>query len=64
MGGVAKGKPQQNVIQRVSLLAIMADRESHVRATGGNPTSRVLVALYSERAIDRITVKAQVVQHR
>ncbi|KAN0111216.1 hypothetical protein V8E52_008696 [Russula decolorans] len=29
MGGVAKGKPQQNVIQRVSLLAIMADRESH-----------------------------------
>ena len=32
MGGVAKGKPQADVIQRVSLFAVlMTDRESHVR---------------------------------
>ena len=31
-GGVAKGKPQTDVIQRVSLFAVlMTDRESHVR---------------------------------
>jgi hypothetical protein len=58
MGGVAKGKPATDVIQRVSLFAVlMTDRKSHVRAAGGNPTSRVLVVLQSERAIDRIMMR-------
>lgn len=58
MGGLAEGKPATDVIQRVSSFAVlMTDRESHVRAAGGNPTSRVLVCLQSGRAIDRITVR-------
>jgi hypothetical protein len=58
MGGVAEKKPATDVIQRVSLFAVlMTDRESHVRAAGGNPTSRVVVVLHSERAIDRIMVR-------